>query len=191
MNKFQKYCVVLFTVMLVGMVAVLSFAEEAKKPPEAAPAVAAKQPSNEMVEQGWKQRCNTPKAGEKAAEKICEIFQRLEIKENHMLVAELAVGFLHDKTMEKGAAHGAIILPLGISLESDIGMKVDEGKPVVFKPRFCTAAGCFSFVTLSKDLLDTMKKGKAITFTFKTAEGQNVNLIMHIGGFEKALKENQ
>jgi invasion protein IalB len=208
MNSFQKYSVFLLTVVVAVTLAVTSFAAvEAKKDTAAAaPAAAAnnnKAQKNQVVESGWTQRCPQkkadPKADPKAAQtaapttdkKQCEIFQRIAMKETSARVAEFAVGFPQEKGFEKGAARGAVILPLGILLEEGVQMKIDAGKPLGFKTRFCTNAGCFSFVTLSKDVLENMKKAKSVTFLFKTFAGQNVNMVMSMVNFEKTLKAIQ
>jgi invasion protein IalB len=185
MNSFQKYCVALFAVLVLGVIAGSSFADEAKKDP------AKTAPGNQVVERGWTQRCPEQKPDQKPGKKLCEIFDRIDMKESSMRVAEFAVGFPQEKGLEKDAARGVVVLPLGILLDVAVQMKIDDGKPLVFKNRFCTNAGCFSFISLGKDILDSMKKAKAVAFLFKTSEGQNVNLIMTLGGFEKALQEIQ
>jgi len=182
MNNFQKCGGVLFAALMIGTVAASSFAGETKKAPETAKAA-----SSEMVESGWKQRC----LEQKTEKKQCEIFQRIDTKDTHLRVAEFALGFPHEKDLEKGTARGVIILPLGILLEPGFAMKVDAGKPVSFKPRFCTVAGCVSYVNLGKDIIDSLKKSKTVTFMFQTDNGQNVNLVMSMGGFETGLKEIQ
>ena len=182
MKSLKNYCRILFAVLILGTTAMPSSAEEAKE------AAAKKAPSNEVVERGWKQRCPKQNLLQKLKKKQCEVFQRIDVKESSMRVAEFAVGFPSEKTLEKGAARGVVILPLGILLEQGVEMKVDTAKPLAFKSRYCTNAGCFSYLNLSKDLLDFMKKAKTVTFVFKTSEGQNVNLIMSLNGFEKALK---
>jgi invasion protein IalB len=152
------------------------FAEEAKKE-ETAKADS----GTEIVEMGWQKRCADKKSEEA---KKCEIFQRLAIKKSDMRVAEFAIGFPE----KKDTARGVVVLPLGILLEPGVAMKIDDGKPFVFKARYCVNAGCFSYINLDKSILDSMKKGKLASFFFKTAEGQDVNLIMNLTGFEKAMK---
>jgi invasion protein IalB len=205
MNGFKKYSIALLAVVLAGTLATASFAADVKPAPTpavqapAAPAPAkadaAKQPANEVVETGWAQRCpQPPKADDKSApapkadKKQCEIFQRINMKETSARVAEFAVGFPQEKTFEKGAARGVVILPLGILLEEGVQMKIDSGKPLLFKTRFCANAGCFSFVKLNKDVLDDMRKAKFVNFLFKTSAGQNVSMIMSMKGFDDQMK---
>jgi invasion protein IalB len=147
---------------------------------------AAAPPAAAMVEHGWAERCSEAAKDDKKdkTKKYCEVFQRLDVKDTSTRVAEMVVGFPDGKD----TARGVVILPLGILLGNNVGMKIDDGKPVVFDVRFCVASGCVSYLNINKTLLDEMKKGKSATFSFKTAEGQDVNLLLSMDGFGKALK---
>lgn len=177
MNSFQKYCAAIL-IVLFAVAASPAFAEDK------AAAAAKKAPTNEVVERGWTKRCLEQPKGS-TAPKNCEVFQRADIKESGLRLAEFAIGFPEEKD-KKDAVRGVVALPLGILLENGISMKIDDGKPVMFKSRYCTAAGCFSYISVDKALIASMKKGKNIVFQFKTSEGQDVNLIMGLQGFDKA-----
>ncbi|MCE9507751.1 MAG: invasion associated locus B family protein [Alphaproteobacteria bacterium] len=186
MNNFKKCCGILCAVLMLATAAAPSFAAtEAKKDSTE------KSAGNEIVERGWQQRCPKTKDKQTADKKQCEIFQRIDMKKNSLRLAEFAIGFPREKGMDSGAARGAIILPLGILLEQGAQMKIDDGKPLAFKIRFCTNTGCFSYLTFSKNVLNSMKKAKSVSFLFKTADGRKVNLVMGLGSFEKALQEIQ
>lgn len=162
-------------------------AEDAKAP---APK-AATTPTNEVLERGWDLRCPDEKT-EKQDKKQCEAFQRLDLKGSEMRVAELAIGFpKENKAIEKGGALGAVVLPLGILLDEPLSMKIDDGKPMSFRVRYCTAAGCVAYVAINKSMLETMRNGKKTSFDFKTADGQNVNIVMTLTGLDKILKDMQ
>jgi invasion protein IalB len=184
MNSLKKNCLVLIAVLALGagtgMVNMSAFAADTAKTPAAAPAK-----GNEIIDHGWQQRCE---AVVKDKPSHCEIFKKLETKEKSLRVAEFAVGYAPEKDAKKDTANSVIILPLGMLLDSGVTMKVDDGKELTFKPRFCNNGGCFSFVTLDEAWLSSMKKGKATNFQFKTSEGQIVNLVMKLDGFEKLLK---
>jgi len=176
-----------------GFVAAPAFSAEAKKATEKKEETKAGKDAktNEIVERGWAVRCPETKDA-KADKKQCEVFQRIDMKGADARVAELAIGFPTDKDIEKGGAFGAVVLPLGILLDQGVVMKVEEvKKPSSFKVRYCTNAGCVSYVNIGKSLLESMKKAKTVTFAFKTMEGQDVNLIMSLTGLETALKEIQ
>ncbi len=181
MNAFQK-CSLLIILGFLAIAAVpFALAEDKAKPPSPP----AKQAEATAVERGWQKRCDEVQVKEKK-EKYCEVFQRLDVKESSKRVAEIAVGFPEGKD----AARGVVVLPLGILLEK-ITMKVDDSKPAVFNVRYCNSDGCFSFINLGKDIIDAMKKGKKILFSFKTLEGQDVNIFLNLEGFEKVFKEIQ
>ncbi|MFH1159074.1 MAG: invasion associated locus B family protein [Pseudomonadota bacterium] len=184
MNTFQKCGVIALTMVLItGMGTLPSFAADVAQVP-AEKAVAGQVPDNEVIERGWVKRCSEQPAD-------CEIFQRIDVKKSSIRIAEFAVGFPQGKDVKKGEARGVAILPLGILLEKGVTMKIDSGMPSVFKVRTCTKQGCFIYIDLDKNLIDTMRKGNTVYFTFDFVSGQKVNLIMNLAGFGKALKEIQ
>lgn len=187
MTNIAKYCLAGFLMVAVIVTAISTFAAEDKKKPEA------KAPASELVVQGWSQRCVEEKAeeksGKKSGKKSCAVFERIDVKESGLRLAEFAIGFTDDKEKEKGMALGKITLPLGIMIDPGISMKIEDGKPFVFRPAFCTNEGCITFVNLDKDILNSMKKAKKITFDFKTADGRDASLAMSLVGFDKAFKE--
>lgn len=190
MSKVLKAGIAAFVAVIMGMGVVSTFATDNK---QAAPAPAATSSTkgapaadNTIIDKGWTVRC--PDKTKTTDKKKCEIFTRLEMKSSSMRVAEFAVGFPQDKTLPQGAARGAIILPLGISLQAgSSSMSVDKGTPFAFSSRYCTAAGCFSSVNLDKGILDSMKKGKSLNIFFKTADGHDAQATMDLKSFPKAL----
>lgn len=157
-----------------------ALAAEAKK--AAAPAAAkAAAPKQEIVDTGWQKRCPDK------TNKNCEIFERMQVK-GGARVAEFAIGY-DPKNSDHSVARGAVVLPLGILLQPGVALKIDDDKPAaIFQNRYCTNDGCFSFVNFNKDILNALKKAKVVHFLFKGAEGQDVNLVMNLKGFEEALK---
>ena len=153
-----------------------ALAEEAKKPAE-----------NPVVEHGWAKRCDAPKKSEEKGH--CEVFQLLDTKEKSQRIAEFAIGTAEKK--DKIAARGVAILPLGMLVEPGVAMKIGDDKPASFKIRYCTPGGCYGFINIDKSMIDSLKKSKSVSFQFKSVDGQNVNIVMNLNGFEKALKEIQ
>jgi invasion protein IalB len=187
MSKIQKASVAAFVVVIMGMGIVSTFATDNKQAaPAAKGAPSAAAADNTIVDKGWTVRC--PDKAKSTDKKNCEIFTRLEMKSSAMRVAEFAVGFPQDKTLPAGTARGAIILPLGILLQSgSSSISVDNGTPFAFSSRYCTAAGCFSSVNLDKEILGSMKKGKLLNIFFKTADGHDAHAVMDLSSFPKAL----
>lgn len=160
-----------FAVVISAVLSAQAAAPEAKK--------AEAEKKIEMQESGWAKRC------EDKENKKCEVFQVLSVKDSKARVAEFALGFPESKDVGRGG----VILPLGILLEDGVTMRIDDGKPYVFKVRYCTNDGCVAFLKVDNALVAAMDKGKQITFSMKSAVGQNVNLVLSLSGFGKALKE--
>jgi len=149
-------------------------------------------PDTEVLETGWTKRCpEDQKLKDKIKKSGCEVFQRIDVKKSKLRVAEFAVGFPQVKDLEKGGGLGVVILPLGIYLEQGVTMKIDDEKPFAFKVRTCTMEGCAAYITLKKSLLETMKSARTVAFGFKSAEGQDINVLMSLNGFADALKDVQ
>jgi invasion protein IalB len=195
MKRLNKYGIAAFVVLIAGLGVASTYAlgkttsapaTAAAKPAAAAPASKAAD-ANAVVDDGWNERCVSK--DKKADKKNCEVFTRLEMKTSNMRVAEVAIGFPQDKTLPAGTARGVIILPLGVMLEPGATMSIDTGKPFGFKSRFCTQSGCFSFVNLNKDIINSMKTGKDLNVFFKTADNRDAHLTMGLGSFGKALNK--
>jgi invasion protein IalB len=178
MNPFQKFSIAVFTILVMSLGAVSSFAADNKKP--SAPIT-----DNTIIDKGWALRC----PDKNPDHKNCEVFDRLETKGSALRLVEVAIGFPQDKDAKPGAARGVIILPLGIMLQSGATMKIDDGKPFAFTSRFCSTAGCFSLINLSPSLLDTLKKGKTLSLSFKMPDDKEAHVVLDLTNFGKALKK--
>jgi len=183
--KFSKFSVVLmaFVILATASGVAVSYAEEAAKPAEDAKTAADQKITFE--ESGWEKRCQKDEKTGKEDPKLCEIFKLIRVQESKGRVAEFAIG-KNDKAKD-GTYSGVVVLPLGILLEEGILFKIDENKPVMFKPRFCAQVGCVSYISLDEALIKTMKDGKKISFVFRSSNGQKVNIDMVLSGFGKAL----
>lgn len=176
MKKLKTLSLVIAALLLTFSTAP-AFAADAKTDKKAA---AGKAP--EVIEQTWSKRCN------EKTKTDCEIFDVLAVKQNKARIAEFAIGFPPSEKLKKGTARGVVILPLGVLLEPGVGLKVDDKKPITFKVRYCTNAGCFSYIDLDEDMLEDMQKAKQLNFFFRSMDGKEVRLIMGLTGFPEALK---
>lgn len=141
--------------------------------------VASKEAAPEKPSTAWAVRCN------KDTDKRCEMFQRLVIQETGQRVAEFAIGFPEDKTK----ARGVLILPLGMLLPDGGKMQIDDNPPFKFQMRFCSKDGCFAYLNLNEKILGMMRKGNEAKITFKSLQGQDMNVTMSLSGFTKSLDE--
>ena len=192
MKKFNNTLAAL-AVVIAGLGIAFTFvpdvATAAKPAATAAAPKAAAADANVVVDKGWSERCS---GKEKSTDKkACEVYTRLEMKTGGLRVTEVAIGFPQDNSLPKGTARGVIILPLGVMLEPGATMAVDDGKPFAFKSRFCTQSGCFAFVNMNKDILETMKNGKELNVFFKTADNHDAHLAMTLNGLDKLLSKIQ
>jgi len=185
--KFSKFSAILIAVsiLITALGVSVSYAKEEAKPAEAA-AAPADDKKITFEESNWEKRCQKDEKTGKEDKKLCEIFKLIRVQESKGRVAEFAIG-KSDKNKE-GTYSGVVVLPLGILLEEGIIFKIDDNKPVMFKPRFCAQVGCVSYISLDETLLKTMKKGEKISFVFRSSNGQKVNIDMVLSGFGKALE---
>lgn len=129
----------------------------------------------------WTVRCT---AEEKTPGRECEVYQRLVVAKTGQRVAEFAVGF--PKNKKEG--RGVIILPLGILLNDGIEMQIDSGQTFKFRPRYCTNDGCFAFIDINNQLLDTLKSSSMVEFSAKAMNGKDVKIRMTLKGMMDAMK---
>lgn len=183
--KFSKFFAVLTALAIFAAVPCVSvsYAEEAAKPVD--DAKAAEDQKITFEESSWEKRCQKDEKTGKEDPKLCEIFKLIRVQESKGRVAEFAIG--KNEKNKEGTYSGVVVLPLGVLLEEGILFKIDDNKPVMFKPRFCAQIGCVSYITLDDNLINTMKKGEKISFGFRSSNGQKVNIDMVLSGFGKAI----
>lgn len=133
----------------------------------------------------WFQRCNEEPKGKEPRRGKCEIFQRLIHNESGARILEFAIGYPPNKT----AARGIISLPLGILLQKDMLIKIDELPPFGFKVRYCDPNGCYAYLNLDEAVLEKLRKGTKITVIFESMKPQKVEVELSLKGFAKALKQ--
>lgn len=139
----------------------------------------------------WANRCDDlPAQDGKPAAKYCETFQRLSIvsgegdKQQAQRVAEFAIGY---PPADKGKASAVMILPLGIVLDSDIKVQIDEKDAMKFRVRYCDAGGCAAVLKLDNGVVDRMKKGKSLTVKAQAYTGPAVDLTFRLDGMASAV----
>jgi len=175
--KFFK-AVMLLTMFLTFSTINYSRAEEAAAPDG--------QKKITFEETEWAKRCQKDEKTGKDDESKCEVFKIIKVKDSNGMVAQFAIG--KNTKANDGSYTGVTILPLGILLEEGVLMKIDDGSPVMFKPRFCSQVGCVSYMSLDTNLINTMKNGKNIIFSFMSSNGRKMNIDLGLSGFTKALK---
>lgn len=152
---------------------------------------AATKPAATSPKEAWATRCEKVKLDEKKPEQdYCEVFQNLSMvkkgedgKQSAQRLAEFAIGYPPNQKK----ARGVLVLPLGVLVEEAMSMQIDGKQDVSFRVRYCTPEGCFAFLTMPDSVLDKMSKGEKLTVKGKAFTGQNLEIVISLAGFSKAL----
>ena len=139
----------------------------------------------------WANRCDEMKDKDgKVAGKYCEAFQRLSVvagegeKKQMQRVAEFAIGY---PPADKGKAGAVFILPLGVIVDGDIKVQIDEKDVMKFRVRYCDNGGCAAILKLDNSIIDKMKKGKVMTVKAQSLGGP-FDVPFRLDGFGPALE---
>lgn len=80
-----------------------------------------------------------------------------------------------------------LALPHGIHLPAGAVLKVDEGEALKLDFQTSDQAGVYAGTTLAQPLLDTVKRGNAMTVTISDASGKALAIPVNLTGFTAAL----
>lgn len=132
----------------------------------------------------WLTRCDKDEAGNNTH---CEMYSRLNLQNTKKRVAEFAIGYPDNG--DTSVARGIIVLPLGIFLQDDVVVFVDEKAIFHAKVNYCLESGCYSMITLPNQIISKMKKGNEAALKFKATNGKYIMVKMSLAGFTKTLEE--
>lgn len=144
----------------------------------------------------WTIRC----AGQ-GTDRQCEAFQRLTRAETGERVLELAISFA-TPAQDRGPhiappavasapmrdARAVIVLPLGLFLPDGVFLNVDKGPRHAFQLRYCLADGCYAQLAIPRSLQEQMGRSLAASITFRTLDGEDVELPLDPRGLTSALQ---
>ncbi|MFP4097539.1 MAG: invasion associated locus B family protein [Alphaproteobacteria bacterium] len=136
-------------------------------------------------EVAWAVRCEEDEQGNAAH---CEMFTRLNLKDTDTRLVEFALGYPKEGDQ---VARGIIIVPLGILLQEDVVLSVDEEEKLRARPRYCSENGCYVYVTLPESLVSAMKRGNEASLMFRAANGRPVAVKVSLAGFTKTTRTLQ
>lgn len=133
----------------------------------------------------WLKRCqNGSDAANNQAKDLCEIYQRISVKESGQRLIEIAVGY--DPATK--APRVAMIVPLGILVGNGVTYQVDDHNKQGAAIKTCNQGGCIAVAPLSKAVIKELQNGNVWTIGFVTAENKPVQIKISLKGFAKALK---
>ncbi|MBY0611029.1 MAG: invasion associated locus B family protein [Beijerinckiaceae bacterium] len=78
------------------------------------------------------------------------------------------------------------LLPLGFLVQPGVRFGIDAGQPAPGKFSICLPNGCFAEAEATAALIDQLKKGTNLRIQMLNQVGQEVSLVVPLGGFGKA-----
>ncbi len=118
---------------------------------------------------------------------VCDVFQRLNIKESGARILEFVVSKKADDADQTVVAQAALILPLGILLTAPVTLAIDKTESGNVPVRTCSQQGCIATFNITADVMDKMKKSKAIDVTFTAVSGERMTIGVSLNGFAEAV----
>lgn len=139
---------------------------------------------------------------------VCEAFQRLTHAESGMRVMEFAISFpppegLQEDKEKTGKsiapdsqaimpaadrrARGVIVLPLGIMLPDGVMLTIDNQHRHKFEVRYCTAEGCYAYITLQGGVVDQLRRAMNAQISFRTLDKRDIKMPLNVKGLGAAL----
>ncbi|MDP3315873.1 MAG: invasion associated locus B family protein, partial [Devosia sp.] len=82
-----------------------------------------------------------------------------------------------------------VTAPLGLYIPAGISFGVDEGALQPLQLRTCERGGCVADVTLSADILTSMRGGQKLNIVFQNGPQRAVTLPMSLVGFTAAIEK--
>lgn len=109
----------------------------------------------------------------------CFIFQNLVLKDSGKRLVHMAVGYL----AANGQPAAVVTMPLGISLPPGASISVDGGAPREIIIERCDNDGCVGAVTLSKQLVAELKRGREARISFHDGTRRRIAVPVSLLGF--------
>lgn len=79
-------------------------------------------------------------------------------------------------------------VPLGVSIRAGVSVGIDEHPEYRFAYMFCHTEGCTAEAEASEEMIDRLKKGKAMRVSGINMRGQQFDLPVTLSGFASAFK---
>jgi invasion protein IalB len=113
----------------------------------------------------------------------CSVEQRVLIRETGQTLGRLLI-----KTGANDGGPGALLLqiPLGVSIQAGIKLRVDDAEIEALEIQTCDAGGCYAGGPLSEKLLGAAKAGKLLNVEFSDTQQRAVSVNFVLDGFSAA-----
>jgi invasion protein IalB len=147
----------------------------AQAPAAQAPAQNAPMPSDGGT--GWRVECaNDGKALD------CQTVNKVSQRESGQVVTAVAIRVPPDT--KKPVL--MVQLPLGIQVNQQVSVQVDEGKAERYPIQTCAQNGCFVAVPVADPVIGALRGGKNLKVAFQSVTSQTITVTMPLGGFALA-----
>jgi invasion protein IalB len=176
----------MFMIAALGLLAFAAPAIAATETETAAKPAAAARPTPVSTKfDDWTMQCISSTKG-----KYCGLYQKafatVDGKKAMAVLSEVEVMKSKDG---KKTPHMRLITPLGSWLPSNIGFKLDEEKQNIVPYFMCGRTGCMTDLTLEKEHIDRLKKGKRLLVAYRTSpkKEDQIEAPLSMKGFAAAL----
>ena len=126
---------------------------------------------------GWRVECAND--GKKLD---CQTVNKVSQRESGQVVTAVAIRMPPDT--KKPVL--MVQLPLGIQVNQQISVQVDEGKSERYPIQTCAQNGCFAAVPVADPVIGALRGGKNLKVAFQSVTGQTITVTMPLGGFSLA-----
>jgi invasion protein IalB len=145
--------------------------------PPAAQAPAQNTPMASDGGTGWRVECaNDGKALD------CQTVNKVSQRESGQVVTAVAIRIPPDT--KKPVL--MVQLPLGIQVNQQVSVQVDEGKAERYPIQTCAQNGCFVAVPVADQVIGALRGGKTLKVAFQSVTSQTITVTMPLGGFALA-----
>jgi invasion protein IalB len=126
----------------------------------------------------WRTAC--PPAALK--DQSCRMMEQVMDTRTNQSVVQLAMG------VDKGKNTLDVSVPLGVLLPAGVGLTIGDAKPVIFKYRTCTTAGCIGHLDIDDKTLALMSSAKDGKVLVAGMDGKAVAIPISLKGYSDAAR---
>ncbi len=146
-----------------------AYAQDAATPAAAAPAEAARPPSD-----NWLKVCDPLENGQRAC-----IMRQVVLANGQFLGSFL----LRDDPGQESRLLAVAAVPLGVLLPFGLTWQIDGGKPIRVPFMLCDPTSCATQLVINEAYVDSMKKGAKLKLTAKNRQNQDLVIEINLSGF--------
>jgi len=117
----------------------------------------------------------------------CAVEQVVYLSKTGQLVAAVTIRVPADTRQPTMAVQ----VPVGLYLPAGVGLRIDDGKPLVLALQTCDLKGCYAATPVSPALLAELKAGKMLTVSFQNLNKESIKIPLQLANFAEAYQRIQ